>query len=82
MTICYLYVLAAFGGSTGYRNLINAPQNNARSSFTPQLNISLFPYNFELPKQQQQTAVIVRLKGQNEAGGRSQSMSAFPNLSP
>ena len=82
MTIFYLYVLAAFGGSTEYKNLINASQNNTGSSFTPQLNISLFPYNCELPKQQQQTAVIVRLRGQNEAGGQFQSMSAFPNLSP
>ena len=37
----------------------------------------------ELPlqQQQQQTAVIARLRGQNEAGGQSQSTSAFPNLS-
>ena len=90
-TVLSAYNLAILGqtvGSVPFKQLIILCHQNLQKIHglqIPQpycLQTSAASHSSELPEQQQQTAVIARLRGQNEAGGQFQSMSAFPNLSP
>ena len=89
-TVLSAYNLAILGqtvGSIPFKQLIILCHQNLQKIHglqIPQpycLQTSAASHSSELPEQQQQTAIIARLRGQNEAGGQPQSMSAFPNLS-
>ena len=89
-TVLSAYNLAILGqtvGSVPFKQLIILCHQNLQKIHglqIPQpycLQTSAASHSSELPEQQQKV-VIARLRGQNEAGGQSQSMSAFPNLSP